>query len=1169
MRDDFSASKLRNASLVIAAALLISCFMLPATALGQQSNATLQGTVTDSSGAAAPGARIVLTNEGTNVGQTATSDERGYYFFTFIPPGSYKLTVELKGFQTFVQNGVILQVQQQASVDVVLRPGDISTTVQVTGEAPRLDAVNATVGRVIEYKTMEDMPLGDWNVISLVSLTPGVHGDPAVWAGGTGTNFYSNGTRNSQGDIIVDGSSVTGGNPNGAVTQALFKPAIDATQEFKVLTNSFSAEFGQSGGTIVNIVTRSGTNNLHGSLYEFHRDNAMAANSWNGNRYGQKINPFRRNDFGGTIGGPVYLPKVYNGRNRTFFFFSHHNMKQGTRTSATETVPTALQKSGDFSQTLNQSGALMQIFDPVTTHQGTDGRWVRDPFPGNIIPLSRQDPMARKLVAFYPDPNVQGNQYTNINDYFKMGAYNDADHQYTAKIDHNFNESNRLSVRYSFDYLSHDYPNFWGNPQFPLQQAPQNYSIYNPAMEFTHTFSPTTIFDVRWGMIRNVIWKRPVCGSDCVFNNSDYGFVSPVDFQIRPYFTIAGFDNLGPDPSNQLSEGELVNTFAVSLTRVAGKHTMKFGSNGKLDMINKGQPGVNNGYFTFGQNATMQYKDYPNTNQGNGLASFLLGWASGGSDSTSLPGAFSQKSYNFFFQDHIQLTPKLVVNVGLRWELDMPFTERYNRLAWVDLNVPTPIAISGYPNLTGAFIFADPNHRSPYDPQWKDFAPRFGLAYRFASKMVLRAGYGIYYAPNQDAMYANGLAPGFAPATSMVTSLDSGVTQYGTLDNPFPGGLNPVTGSSLGLMTNVGRSLYGQVPAWGIKPYNEQWNISIERELPLNSVIEVNYSGNRGVHLYYDSYTNLDLLPTRAWNLGTSLNDQVANPFYGIITTSTSSLSFPTVTRSQLLRPHPQFTSISGNVGPPSSNSIFHGLQVKYTKRYSRSLTLNVSYTLSKMMDQSSLPSTISWLGGVSDNGVQYIDDTRKEWAVSSFDRAHSIVVDFTYELPFGRGRKLGTNWNRALDWIAGGWQVNGILSYTSGSPIALGLASGVLPDATQRANLLCYPGTSGSVHDRLNNYFNSACFSRPATYVPGTAPRFIDTVRNPSGRGDDLSMFKNIYFSREKQRYLQLRGEAFNALNHPVFGGPNATYGSQSFGIISGTSNSPRQLQVAAKVYF
>jgi hypothetical protein len=371
-------------------------------------------------------------------------------------------------------------------------------------------------------------------------------------------------------------------------------------------------------------------------------------------------------------------------------------------------------------------------------------------------------------------------------------------------------------------------------------------------------------------------------------------------------------------------------------------------------------------------------------------------------------------------------------------------------------------------------------------------------------------------------------------------------------------------------MTNVGLGLSGAVREWGIKPYNEQWSFSIERELPANSVVEVNYNGNRGVHLYYNSNTSLNYLPTSAWALGTALNDQVPNPFYGVITNSTSSLSRATVTRSQLLRPHPQFTSMAGLIGPPSSNSIFHGMQVKYTKRYSHNVTLNASYTLSKMRDQSSLPSSVSWLGGgINDNGLQYIDDTRKEWSVAAFDRTHSVVFDFTYELPLGRGRKYGADWNRVVDWIAGGWQVNGILSYLSGSPIALGLSSGVLPDATQRVNLLCDPVGSGSVHDRLYSYFNTSCFSRPAPYTPGTAPRFLDIVRNPSGRGNDVSMFKNLYFNREKRRYLQLRGEAFNLLNHPTFGGPNASYGSQSFGIISGTSNGARQLQVAAKIFF
>jgi hypothetical protein len=1150
----------------IATAAIVASVIFCAPALtrlqAQSFTASLQGNVKDASGAVVPGVTVLLENEATGVRQTGSSNESGHYYFTAVP-GSYKLTAEMTGFATVVRAGLVLQVQQQASVDLVLTPGDLATTVTVQGETPRLDAISATLGRVVDNASVLNMPLGSRNALDLAVLTPGVSGS----TGFTGSNFFSNGSRNSQSDVLIDGVTDAVQEQNGGVSDVKFRPSVEGVQEFKVQTNSFSAEYGNTGGTVVNIVMRSGTNDLHGSVYEFLRNSALNANTFFSNRSGGKIVPFRRNQFGAAAGGPVFIPRLYNGRDRTFFFVNYEGTRQSSQQTTLDTVPSLLERQGDFSNTRDSAGRLITIYDPFSVHKDPSGNYTRDAFPGNVIPAARIDPVAAYVMKFYPAPNLPGNAFTHVNNFFNSGARTSNEDQFTTKVDHNFSGAQRLSARYSQDKLTTVSANLWGNWMNPYDDGPANplNLTHNGSADYTWTISPTTILNVRWGVARQWGIRTPFCQQCPEFKLSDFGFQGPIDTMIPPNFQPQGYQALGTRPQARVLRGEDVNHFVANLTKVIGGHTLKVGGDDRIYRLNYAQPGWTSLSFNFSSATTMQNPFASNSLQGNGLASMLLGWGSSGSQNTGAYSSWASESYGWFLQDDWHVTNRLSLNLGLRYELDIPRVERYNRVSWIDLGAPSPISAPGFTNLHGGLVFANGNNRAPYDTDTNNFAPRLGFAYQFAPRMVVRGGWGIYYALS-DAQNRSALGQGFTTSTTWNASLDNNLTQYAPLSRPFPDGISQPPGSSLGLLSFIGRGISGPIRSWGTKPYYEQWSFSIERELPADSVAEIAYSGNHGVHLYFGDNTALDRIDQSLLSLGSKLNELVPNPFYGVITDPLSPLSQPTVQRIQLLRPYPQFTSISASGGPPNGNAIYHAIQFKFTKRYSHGLDVSAHYTFAKMIDDSPANGNVSWLG-YDTGGIQSYQNTRLERSLSEYDVRHRVVADFAYQLPVGHGKPFGANMGWA-DWILGGWQVNGIVTLQSGLPLVPSLANQVLPDATQRPNLLFDPSLTGPITDRLNRYLNPAAFAQPAPYTLGNAPRTLP-VRAPTLKNVDASLFKNIYFSSDNKRYAQLRGEAFNLLNTPVFAAPNMSFGSTSFGVISSQANSPRQLQVALKIYF
>jgi hypothetical protein len=1147
--------------------VLAAMFTAPIQA--QTFTASLQGTVTDSTGAVVPNARLTLINEATNVKSTKVTDTRGAYLFTLLPPGSYRMTVEQPGFQTSVRSGMVLQVQQQANVDVVLNVGEVTTSVEVAGETPRLDAVSATLGRVVENRSVQSMPLTSRSVLDLAMLAPGVVGS----AGGTGTNFISNGVRNSQSDVLLDGVTAAVHEQGGGATDVKFRPTVELVQEFKLQTNSFSAEFGFTGGAVVNVVTRSGTNQIHGSAFDFLRNSAMNANSFFSNRNGRAIVPSRRNQFGGAAGGPVYLPKIYNGRNRTFFFFHHEGTKSASQGTTTQTLPTALEKSGNFTQTMDASGRLIQMYNPFSITRDANGNVLRAPFAGNTIPVSMFSPVAVAAIKFYPEPNQPGLPFTRTSNFFQSGSSVSNVYQTTSKIDHNFNERHRLSGRVSHGADTSLPPAYWGKDNFMSSSGPEKNRnrTTNAALDYTWTVTPSTVASLRWGLVRQFGRRDFACGDNCAFNPSSLGFTGPWDaFNVPPQFSPEGYQAIGINRFGLINRGEDVNHIIGSASKMSGRHSMKFGGEVRLYRLNYAQPGVNDVNFSFQRQITSQSPTVANSLQGNGLASFLLGWGTG-DDQSDAAASWAYRSYAGFYQHDMQITPRLTMNLGIRYEAPIPEKERYNRASWFNPTIKSPLNVPAFPNLRGGIQFAlnGNDFRSPHDTDRNNWAPRIGLAWQFRSKMVMRAGYGIYYGITR-AQISSPLGPGFRVGTSWSASIDANVTQYAPLHAPFRDGLNAPPGSKFGLLTNVGVGTgLSPIRDWDTTPYFQQWSYSIERELPANSVVEVAYSGSRGVHLGFDTMTAQQRISQSFYSLGTQLNSLVPNPFFGIITDPlATTLNKPTVQLIQLLYPYPQFTTVGAWPAPPIANSIYNALQLKFTKRYSHGLNVSAHYTFAKMLDDNSLASSgQSFLGGSTP--IQHYDNTRLEWAVSVRDITHRGVMDFAYELPIGKGKSVGRDWNRPMDMLLGGWQINGIIVMQSGTPLVPNLQSGVLPGATQRPNLLYEPGLPGTVQDRLDKFLDPNGFSRPASYVFGNAPRTMSRTRGPGLRNLDMSVFKNVHFDRDRGIRLEIRGEAFNVSNTPIFGDPNVTVGSSAFGTITGVQNSARVLQIALKLNF
>ncbi len=1206
--------------------LLAFLLVMPAMAFGQAYFGTVSGVLTDPTGAVIPGAKLTLTDQDKGYALNATSDNTGRYLYRSIPPGVYSVTAEMPGFEKTVRTGIRVDVNENATANLSLKVASSTQTVEVTSQNQALDTQDATTGLVIDRKFINDLPLIDRYVMDLTMLTPGVtETDDSCAINCTGTNFVSNGSRNSTADVLMDGATIS--NPWPGVTQTVYTPSPEAVDEFRVEQSNFSAEYGFSGASVVNMITRSGSNTFHGEAYDFVRNTITDANSWFNNLNGTPIPPVHRNDFGGTVSGPIF-------KNKTFFFFDFDGWRSTNMSTYQAGVPSdAERNNGDFGEVCAAQGgsfdstgmcsvAQGQIWDPysgVYQAAAPDGSTAAGAYRQTFIPYNNIgayaspgnpnlagtpyqlsgaagdliDPVAKRMMQLFPEPNPNMANPTIYDNWTASGATAAPNNQFDLKIDHRFNQKNLLSVKYSHQWSDTYAYDCFKNFADPCSNGPNENTANLFSINDTHTISSTLLVSATLGFTRSQMRISNYADVGGVTDPlSKLGFPSYLDSNgfmgvpaifIGSSYYSAGYTSIGDDPYGDYKQGQDAGQVSVSVNKVHGGHEMKFGFEGRQHLQNYIQTSSANGNFNFDSFGTSACPNAFSDCGGDGMASFMMGNPDGGAyyQIQDQP-ATEDRQYGWFAQDNWKVNPKLTLNIGLRYDVSMPGTDRHNRQEWFDPTAKSPLQVAGYQTLYGGEVFASSKERTIMNDDWKDIQPRFGFAYQFNPRSVVRGGYGIYY--SQPRSGGAGGAPygsqGFNQGTSAITTYQNdGATPYLHLSNPFPNGLIQPPGSSLGLMNDVGYGGVGPLRNITNNPYEQSWSFGIERQLPYNILYNMMYVGKKGTHLFFSGDNYINHLGPEADSYTASqingLTTLVNNPFYGTVTDPNSVLSYPQIASFLVNNlPYPQFPGGVTTEVQPVANSEYHAMQLTAEKRYSNGLQFLASFVWSKSMDDSSLQDdNTSYLGSFTS-----LVDPNKPWlerSLSTFDIPYVYQFSYTYDLPVGHGKAFLSHMPAVLDAIVGGWKTNGVWRISYGRPIAFSTYNGGTPLPTfggQRPNLTGRPMRSkGSDSYWINNFLaNPGVVQLPAPYAFGNAPRVTGVIRTPTAFNTSMSAEKEFSLARlHEGMAFELRLEAENALNHPVFGTPPTDVGDPNFGIISYTSNSPRQVQLGAKVTF
>ncbi len=1113
------------------------------------------GQVTDSSGAVVPGATVRVVNIDTNAVLETRTNDAGNYEVPFLLPGNYSIKVERTGFKTASREGVRLSLNARVTLDFVLEVGSAVETVTVTADAPLLATAGADLGQVVSSTYIQTATVAlTRNVLDLAKLAPG------VMRGGGGY------TSNSQKDISISGGgSTTGRNeffvdglPN-TVPQSggniVFVPSMDLVEEMKVHTTMFDAAYGHSNGGAINITTKGGTNQLHGTLFLFKRWRALNANSWTNNRLGITRPPVRYHQWGYVGSGPVWLPKLYDGRNRTFFFTSLERNSNTSDSSRQHRVPTELERQGDFSQTFSRTGTAFAIYDPLSTVV-SGSRATRMEFPGAKIPASRLSPIGVNVLKLYPLPNQAVRTQIGALNWAAPAPEVTEEKQASVRMDHYLGSRQRLFGRFS--KLIRD--------QLPQRPFPAEYregrggdyirrDLWSAGRDGTITFSPTFIGSLRYGFTRRSEFtsKGGILDVDVAVLGLPQSYLQNQYLRGIPIFRMG--ENMPMVGSGYRPEANELHAFLGTFTKLQGSHSLKFGFDWRVAHRNPHALGTSApGDFTV--NAGFTQAD-PFTNStadrsGSSMASLLLGYPASGSLGFTSPQALQNHIFAAFLQEDWKVTRRLTLNLGLRWEMETPYTERYNRMSYAfDQNAKLPVNVPGM-DLRGGILFAGVggNPRRGGRVDGNNFGPRFGFAYSVLPKTVLRGGYGLFYSGQSYNTDFLGAVGAFDANTSYVASIDGGATPYTSLANPFPNGLRQPLGSSVGLMAQVGDSLTF-LDLKRVNPYNQQWQFSIQRELPSRIVAEAAYLGMLRLK-QFESF-NLNEKPDRYLPLGAAENTAVPNPFLGVFPSTSTLGTGNTLPQRRLWVAYPQFTTLTIQ-GANTGRAIYHALQVKAEKRLTRGLSFLATYTNSKLID----------------NNTTSIINVRKYRSISSLDQPQVLRIAFAYQVPFrihgGMGAKIANH-------LVSGWLAGGFATFASGQPLSI-------TDTNGRPIRLRNASKTGPVSERLgdrrdpltgrvlNPYFDTTAFQRlPNQYTVPPEPPYWDELRAPGTRSLNLSLSKS--FPLRERLKLEIRAEATGATNTPNFAAPGtALNNAATFGVINSAGNS-RQVQGNARITF
>ena len=1120
---------------------LVLALLVTTASFAQQSTGTISGTVSDQQGAVIPGAQVEVRNVGTNAVFATSSNENGLYVAPGMAVGEYEIAVESDGFRRSVRSGVTLQVGRNAEINVTLEIGQVTEVVEVIGEAPLVDTGGATIGEVIERKRVSDLPINGRGALALTMLTAGVISNAGPTNSGFGdrgiqlSSISINGSPNSMNAQMLDGNN----NILSYVGEVGVPIAVDSVEEFKVQSGTMSSEFGYTAGGAINLVTRSGTNDIHGTAYEFLRNDKIDAR----NAFARTRLPLRYNQYGASVGGPII-------KNRTFGFFNWEEYRLVRSSPRIRNVPVPEFLRGDFSRLRTASGDLITIYDPDTTRPNpSGGGLVRDPYPGNQVPASSFDPSAQQVLPWYPAPNrTPSNEFTFSQNFQDSINRRVNWSQWNLKVDHRFSGKNSMFARYTSARHQPSSNDVFTDPNVGRNRF-DDQTNRNFVIQDTHTFSPTLINTLRVGTSRQLFLF------ETVGNNMGYaqriGLPDSVppdqvpDINVRPYPRIGG-GALGKRSSLNWDIQNMV-------TKISGNHTLKFGLNARDLYGGNRQGGALSGFYQF-RNLTINPQQARGT--GHDLAQFLTGDVSFAGIDRILGNSWHGFNWSWFVQDDWRVTPRLTVNLGLRWDFQQKPYERHNGQINFDPGCTEPTT-----GLQGCTVFAgvDGQPRTFMNEDYNDFGPRLGFAYDLTGRgtTVFRGGYGVYYASIFFRNFTGDVNLFSRTRTNFRTSTPGEKAFQFT--EGFPHGFAESPGASAGPGARLGQSVSLREPD-ATTPITQQWNASIQHQAG-KWFLDMAYAGNKGNHFSANGYNLNQLHPDWRSQLGQSLFDRVPNPNRGLVP---GGLGGRTITYEQYLRAFPHFSSV-GVRNPRMGNYISHQVQFNLKRPLSDGLLLHFAFTGGKKIsDSTQIPVNFGPVEQVNENSYQdglYSRFLQK--SIDPTDVSKRAVVSVLYQLPFGQGS------GSALNKLIGGWQINSIGTMQDGVPLVVRGAENFQanrPNSTGQSAKLDNP--------TAERWFDTGAFVNPPDFTYGNVGRALPDVRGPGTMNFDLSLIKDTFVGERLN--IQFRAEAFNFLNSVNLRNPNTSFRAGADGLnASGTfatiaaARDARVVQFGLKVIF
>ncbi|MGB7846945.1 MAG: carboxypeptidase-like regulatory domain-containing protein [Candidatus Acidiferrum sp.] len=1189
----------------------------------------MTGRVTDPSKAVIPVAKVIVINSGTRIRYETITNQTGSYYVTNLPPGTYRIEVEKLGFKVVIKSDLILHVQDALEINFEMVPGSASESVTVRGGAPLLDTESSTVGTVVERRKVNELPLNGRNVFNLIELAASVVPQGSSTGTPVGVNPFGWGNYQVNGSFGNESAEYLDGQPLniGYINLPVLIPTQDSIQEFKVQTSNLGPEWGKFSGGVTNLSTKSGTSSIHGEGYEYLRNKVFNANDYFLNAGQRPRPPWVQNQFGANAGGPWNIPHLGE-RNRTFWFLSVEGFRLRTSQPFTATVPDARERAGDFSEICKSGftagicndrtvdaggkpGVINQIYDPCAGSVNAQGvcpgsTAAPTAFLNNAIPANRINDTSTKLLYLWPAPtnsNVMANN-------FATAAPTGGDHnQLVMRLDHNLTKKQRLFLRF----------NYWHVLDLPIDplenglcadRCAEDYHSNALAVGYTYNVNPTTVFEFNATASRfryNRSPKRSGFDLTTIGWPASYNEAVPTEMRTPPTPCVANFAD-----SIMCSQGQSFiqdrNTqyyLSPSLSILRGRHQYHLGFQFEVGRDNYAQSNIASGSFDFCVSGQACFTSLPGVSgTGFPFADFLLGYADNFNNlenhffAQAVVPAFTagQQIYRALYFDHLwHPTNRLTLNLGLRYDLQGPWSERFNRLSYFDPTAPNHLSQflpAGSSAIKGDVFLVGPGHRNNIPLEKMEFSPRLGLAYSIDSRMVVRGGYGIFWIPNYVAFALNPLNDMVNAGTTTYTGTVDGTHPVNTIALPFPAGIAAPPGRSLGAtgtqqyLTQVVQSITEANPSDHPEGYVQQWNLDLQRELPAGFFVSAAYVGSKGTHLpqYSQQINQISdaLLAQAASQVNPSLPDPrqnvtlvhaTPNPFFA--NGQALALTGPTTTIGQLLRPYPQYTSLQ-LAGQGSYDSIYHSFQLTLQRRFAAAGSLLVAYTNAKLI--SDTDTLTAWLepsvGAIQDN-----NNLRAERSLSSQDVPQRLVISYVLDVPVGKGKKYLAGAGGTLDKILGGWGVDGVTIFQRGFPLVFtnGQVNGTtLFGGGSRPNVVpgCDALVPGTATSRLERWFNIGCFAAPADFKFGTEARVDPQLRSDGIANFDVAIFKRTRFAPDERLGLEFRTEFLNLFNRTQFAPPNTVCciaNNPNFGVVTAEAagTNPRLVQFALKFLF